>query len=385
MSSLISDQPVMPDGPPSLRTSGDEVVTMDRSPNQSAKMENRVRAVVIDSAGAVPRLDSVDLPRWTPGTTLVAVRAAPLNQLDLHIASGRFHSVRHEAPYVPGSECVGRVLESAHFPRGSWVYGECHASPSTPGAFAERVLISDEDVLALPEGVDPLLAAAVGNSGTAAFIPLIEDAGLRAGETVLVLGATGAVGKIAVQVARQCGAGRVVGVARNPLALARLVDLGAHGVVDVRPDESVQALADRLSAVAGQVDVVVDGLYGRPLEAALRVCAPRARVVNVGNLAGETAEIPAGLLRGKQLTLTGFAGLHTPLANKRAALNWLWNALGRGQLQVDVETLVLDQLPAAWPMQARSVNAKYVVLPDQNSTVPTPESPGPMTAPRSES
>lgn len=320
-------------------------------------------AAIVDAPGGDPRLGSVVLPPRTPGTTLVAVVAAPLNPLDLVIASGTFHSVRHEAPYVPGSECVGRVLASDSYEPGSWVYGECHASPATPGSFAARVLIADEDLLPLPDGLDPVLAAAVGNSGTAAFMPLVEDAGLRPGDTVLVLGATGAVGQLAVQVAHRSGAGRVIGIARDRVALERLLGLGAHAVVELRAGEGERELAARLLAVTGPVDVVLDGLYGVPLEAALRVCAPRARVVNIGNMAGATARVPAGLLRGKQLTLSGFAGLHTPLRDKRTALSWLWTALAHDELRVEVRTFPLAEFPSAWRAQAVSPHAKCVVLP----------------------
>jgi NADPH:quinone reductase-like Zn-dependent oxidoreductase len=323
-----------------------------------------VPAAVVDAPGAEPRLGSTVLPARTAGTTLVAVTAAPVNPLDLLIASGSFHSARHDAPYVPGSECVGVVLESdAHEP-GSRVYAQCHASPATPGSFATHVLVADEDVLALPDGVDPVLAAAVGNSGTAAYLPLVQDAALRPGETVLVLGATGAVGQLAVQIARRAGAGRVVGVGRNPAALQRVLDLGADAVVALRAGEGRDELAERLLAAAGAVDVVLDGVYGPPLEAALQVCAPRARVVNVGNLAGPTAEVPAGLLRGKQLTLSGFAGLHLSLRDKQPALAWLWAALSRGELALETRVFPLDELPAAWRAQAGSPHAKCVVVPD---------------------
>lgn len=319
---------------------------------------------IVDAAGVEPRLGPVVLPPRTAGTTLVAVVAAPLNPLDLLIASGTFHSARHDAPYVPGSECVGVVLDSDCFPPGTWVYAECHASPATPGAFATETLVMDKDLLPLPDGVDPVLAAAVGNSGTAAFMPLIEDAGLRPGETVLVLGATGAVGQLAVQIAHRTGAGHVTAVARDQAALQRLLPLGADAVVALRPDESPEGLASRFLAASGPVDVVLDGLYGPPLEAALKACAPRARVVNIGNLAGATAQIPAGLLRGKQITLSGFAGLHTPLQDKRSALHWLWAALSRGELQVEVRTYPLSELPSAWRAQAESPHAKCVILPE---------------------
>lgn len=125
-------------------------------------------AAIIDAPGAEPRLGSVVLAPQSAGTTLVGVIAAPLNPLDLLIASGTFHSARHEAPYVPGSECVGMVLASDSFSPGSLVYAECHATPAAPGCFAAQVLVADEDVLPLPKGMDPVLAAAVGNSGTAA-------------------------------------------------------------------------------------------------------------------------------------------------------------------------------------------------------------------------
>ena len=117
---------------------------------------------------------------------------------------------------------------------------------------------------------------------------------------------------------------------------------------------------------AAPVDVVLDGVYGTPLEAALRVCAPRARLVNIGNPAGAQAVVPAGLLRGKQLTLAGFAGLHVPLRDKHAALTWLWAALGRAELQLAVHPITLQELPAAWRAQAASPHVKYVVVPDSS-------------------
>src|SRR3954454_7775175 len=119
-----------------------------------ADEEDGVAAGIVDAPGAEPRVGRVALPPRTPGTTLLSVVAAPLNPLDLLIASGTFHSARHEAPYVPGSECVGVVLDSDSVPPGTWVYGECHATPDTPGAFAGQALIADEDLLVLPDGVD---------------------------------------------------------------------------------------------------------------------------------------------------------------------------------------------------------------------------------------
>jgi len=114
----------------------------------SIDVGNGILAAIVDAPGSESRLGSVVLPPRTPGTTLVAVVAAPLNPLDLLIASGTFHSARHEAAYIPGSECVGVVLDSDRYPPGSWVYAECHASPATPGAFATphaKCVVQPED------------------------------------------------------------------------------------------------------------------------------------------------------------------------------------------------------------------------------------------------
>ena len=330
--------------------------------DSSLETRRQVRAATIDAPGAEPRLGWIDAPERRDGTTLLRVIAAPLNPLDLLIASGTFHSARHEEPYVPGSECVGVVVDSDRFAAGAIVYAECHPTPAAPGAFAEQIVVSDEDILPLPESIDPVLAAAIGNSGTAAFMPLVEVAAIKAGETVLVLGATGAVGQLAVQIAHLQGARPVIGVARDCASLAGLLALGADAVVELHSDEDAASLARRIREVAGEVDVVIDGLYGIPLEAALQVCAQHARVVNVGHSAAPTAIIPAGALRGKQVTLTGFAGLHTPLRDKAAALTWLWSAVQTGQLQVAVKTIPIEELDVAWRAQASSPHAKYVIL-----------------------
>ena len=326
----------------------------------------QVFAATVNAPGEEPRVGRIELPPRDSGMTLIAVHAAPLNPLDLLIASGTFHSARHETAYVPGSECVGVVIESDRFVTGSLVYAECRASPASPGAIAEQALAADDNILVLPDGIDPVQAAAIGNSGVAAFMPLIETAGMQAGETVLILGATGAVGQLAVQVAHARGAGRVIGVGRDRTALERLTSLGADAIVELRPDETVDALASRLGE-AGAADVVLDCLYGAPFEAAVLSCAPRARIVNVGHSSSPTASIPAGLLRGKQLTLTGFAGLHTTFLDKQSALTWLWAALAEGTLDVNVTTVSLEELPTAWRGQALSPHAKYVVVPSRRN------------------
>ena len=335
------------------------------APSQHSPGASRVvRAAVVGAPGADPVIGTIALAPRVAGTTLLQVLAAPLNPLDLVIASGAFHSARYDVPYVPGSECAGIVLESDRYAAGALVYAECHASPAMPGALATHTVVLDDDLVELPAGIDPVHGASVGNSGTTAFLTLVESARLQPGETVLILGGTGAVGQLAVQVARHCGAGRIVVVGRDRAALDHVISLGADAAVELRPGDDEEQLAKRLSAAADTVDVVLDGLYGIPLQATFRLCAPRARVVNIGNLASETAQLPAGLLRGKQLTVIGFAGLHTPLRDKRGALEWLWQRIASAELRIDVQIFSLEQLPAAWRAQRASPHAKCVIRPD---------------------
>jgi NADPH2:quinone reductase len=335
---------------------------MSRS-SSLATAPQQVAAAIIDHPGASPRLGTVDLPGAPPGRSVVRVLAAPVNPLDLHIASGKFHSLRHSKPYVPGSECVGVILQSARYEPGSRVYAQCTATPDRPGSLATHVVVEDEDVVPIPDDVDAVTAAAVGNSGVAAFLPLMQTAHLSAGDNVLILGATGIVGQLAVQIARNHGAARVIGVGRDPSALGQVMSLGADAVVELVANETEDELVDRLSdATNGRVDVVLDGLYGPPLQAALRVCSPHCRVVNIGNSAGATAQISAGLLRSRQLTVVGFAGLHVPMVAKEPALTWLWQQAAARKLHVPVQRSSLLDISRTWSLQESSPHAKHVVF-----------------------
>jgi NADPH:quinone reductase-like Zn-dependent oxidoreductase len=324
---------------------------------------DRVVAAIIDKPGAPPRLGEVGLPALTPGDSVLRVLAAPLNPLDLLIASGTFHSAHYEQPYVPGSECVGVVVQSQRHAPGTRVYAQCQAGPDRPGSLATHLVVHDDETIPLPDALDAIAAAAVGNSGVAAYVPLIETAGLQAGETVLILGATGAVGQLAVQIARSHGAAKVVGVGRNRLALDRLLRLGADAVVALQPDESENELAARLRDAAGPVDVLLDGLFGVPLQAALKSCASHGRVVNIGNPCGPSAVLSAGLLRSRQLTLSGFAGLHMSMNAKQGALGWLWRQVIDAALTIDVRSSALQDISATWLVQQSSPHAKCVVIP----------------------
>ncbi len=322
-----------------------------------------IRAAIVEEIGASPRLTTLELGERQPGTTVVQVLAAALNPLEIGIAAGLVPMLRHDQPYVPGIECVGSVVESDLFAVGDLVYGECMPSPGTPGCFATQVVLHDDHLVPMTAELDPVRAVAAGNSGVAAYLPLVETAGLDEGESVLVLGATGAVGRLAVQICRERGARFVVGVGRNRTMLEAALDTGADAVVELRAGESVAELANRIRQAGPPPDVVLDGLFGMPLEAALQVCAPHARIVNIGNSAGPEATLTAGLLRMKRIQVHGFASVLMPLSAKRHALEWLWSELANERINIDVTTHPLDDLPDAWQVQKDSPHTKLVIVP----------------------
>ena len=172
----------------------------------------------------------------------------------------------------------------------------------------------EENLLDLADGVDDVTAAALGNTGLAAWLALTWRANLQPGEAVLVLGATGALGSVAVQIAKALGASLVVAADRNPDRLARAAAHGADATVTITPDVD---LVDAFRQAAGGrgFDVIIDPLWGEPALAAMHAAAQRARHIQIGQSAGATIELPAHLVRGARLEILGFAHIDPPGAD----------------------------------------------------------------------
>lgn len=206
-----------------------------------------MKAAVLYGYGA-PRLGEFADPIAGEGTVVVDVAASAISRFDINFASGRHYLKPVTLPAVAGHDGVGRLGD------GRRVYFEVPIPPF--GAMAQRTLVSDQHLVAVPEGVDDAAAAALGNTGLAAWLPLTWRACVAPGETVLVLGATGIVGRLAVQVARLLGAGRVVAAGRDAGALQQVQELGADAVV--RLDASDDLLAAFRTAAQADIDVIID-------------------------------------------------------------------------------------------------------------------------------
>ena len=314
-----------------------------------------MRAAVIERYGEPPALRDVPEPT-VDGATLVEVIAAPLNPVDLSIASGKFYAGSPPTPYVPGGEGIGRLLQNGK--PGPRVYFRA-ALPN--GALAERAVVSQSQTVPIPDSVPDGVAAALGTPGIAAYLALTRRAQLKTGETVLILAASGVLGSCAVQVARLLGAGRIVAGARDEQQLARARELGADAIVDLKQTDG---LSDRIrEASGGQLNVVIDPVWGVPGVAALEAMSPFGRSVQLGQAAGPEAVVKSGILRGRYLSILGFTNFLVPWAEQAAAYRTLVDWATSGKLKVAFEVLPLEAAPDAWKRQASSPHRKLALSP----------------------
>lgn len=307
----------------------------------------QIHAAVLHGIGETPRYERFPAPVAGEGEAVVTVTAAALKPSDRLMAEG-VHYAPSTFPQVVGLDGVGRL------PDGRRV---AFFGPRRPyGGMAERALVRDGLWLPVPDGVDgvdDVTAAAFTNPGMAAWKSVFWEAELTAGQTVLVLGATGASGRIAAQLALRRGV-RVVAAGRNRRVLDELAARGAVAVVDVdRPREELAAAI----AAAGPYDAVVDYLWGPVAEAvfaALRridaESAPeRVRYILVGMTAGEVAELPAMTLRKApvQLLGSGFGG-PAGLPAASAAYADLLGLAAAGELALDIDAVPLAEVERVW-------------------------------------
>jgi NADPH:quinone reductase-like Zn-dependent oxidoreductase len=314
-----------------------------------------MRAALLREHGATPELSEVDEPVASgDGQAVVEVLAAGLNPVDLSTASGRFHGGAPEVPYVVGREGIARLED------GRRVYFGQAIPPH--GSLAERTLIDEGSAIPLPDGVDEALALCFGIAGLAGWLALEWRARLREGETVIVLGASGPVGQVAVQASRLLGAGRVIAAARDPEGLRRAQELGADATVELGGAIDRMEGAMR-QAAEFEINVVVDPLWGEPALAAMRAAGTNARLVQLGQSANGEATLDSATIRGKGLSILGHLNALAPADVRRAAYERMVAHAARGELRCEVERLPLDRIAEAWERQASSPGRKLVLIP----------------------
>jgi NADPH:quinone reductase-like Zn-dependent oxidoreductase len=311
-----------------------------------------MRAAVIRRPGDTPALEQFADPQPGPGLSVGTLVAAALNPLDVLIAGDQLPFRPLQPPSVAGYEAVVQLGDGTR-----WYL----AGPPAPyGTLAELVPVPDSAGFGVPADVDPGLAAALGVAGLVGWISLDYRAHLQAGETVLVLGAGGAAGQLALQSARILGAGRVVGAARGK-ALGQVADLGADAVVNLAADQGIDA--GLAAAAPGGYDVIVDFLWGASAPYAMNHANVGARYIQVGSAAGPTATITASAIRNRLLTIVGQGTVGTPADVRRSAYAQLMRHAADGKFTLDLERTRLADISQTWERLKAGSPRKLVVTP----------------------
>lgn len=317
-------------------------------------MTASMRAAQIAELGRPPTMGDAPEPA---AEMLVEVLAAALNPIDIAVGSGRFYGGHPPLPFVPGCECVGRLRGSGEL---VWTHGG-GLGVTRDGTMATLAAVGDL-VVPVPAGADPAVAAALGIAGLAGWLPVAWRSPVREGETVLVLGATGTAGLVAVQGAKLLGAGRVVAAGRSEAALERALEAGADAAVKLDAHGDLAA-ALREACGGDGPHLVVDPLWGEPAAAAAEAAAPRARIVNLGQSAGATAPLTSAAVRGKQLEILGYSNFAVPPDVIAEHFRRLVDHAVAGRIVIDVERVPLDDVADAWRRQAEGAGRKLVIVP----------------------
>ncbi|MFI2991467.1 alcohol dehydrogenase [Klebsiella aerogenes] len=282
-------------------------------------------------------------PQPAAGYTLIDVRAAAISHVVKGRASGRHYSFDGTLPFVVGIDGVGMTSD------GQRVY---FAFPSAPfGSMAQRAPVALQNCLPLPDALDDISAAAMANPGMSAWAALVKRAQFQAGETVLINGATGSAGQLAVQIARYLGAKKIIATGRNTQALAALA---ADECIDLTADEQTLN-AQFAAASAGQIDVVVDYLWGRSAELLLPILAKYTpgdkpvRYVQVGSLTGADIALNGAVLRAAPLQLMGSGIGSLTMPQLLAATGEMLQAAVPGHFTIATTPLPLRDVATAWP------------------------------------
>ncbi|MER5437751.1 zinc-binding alcohol dehydrogenase family protein [Streptomyces sp. NPDC002790] len=307
-----------------------------------------MHAAVVRSFDAPPRFEEFPTPcPQGEHEILVDVVAAGLHPRVRSAADGSHYTSDGSLPMVPGIDAVGRTND------GELLYFV--ASDDAVGTMAEQAVVDRRRAIALPADTDPLAVAAAMNPGMSSWVALRSRLNFQPGASVLVLGATGNAGRLAVQIAKLLGAERVVGAGRSPQRLHLLKDLGADAVVPLNGSD--EEIATTLGREAGDVDVVIDYLWGRPTEQAipaiLKARTDRSKAlrwVQIGSMAGQEISLPSAFLRAGNLNLLGSGqgavGTHAILAE----LPSLAQKISTGALTGESVAMPLRQVHEAWDM-----------------------------------
>lgn len=317
-----------------------------------------MRAAIVRRAGDTPICADIDPPVPEAGECRVSVVAAALSPIVRGRASGTHYSGSGAVPFGVGIDGVGRLDD------GRRVYFVLPRAPF--GSMAEVAVVSAQHCIPLPDDVDAVTAAAIANPGLSSWAAFTERAQLVAGETVLINGATGVAGRLAIAIARRLGAGKVIATGRNAAKLYAAMDAGADATIVLTEDRDALEARVREHFAHG-VDVVLDYLWGPSAERLLIAAAKEGadgvpiRFVQVGSASGGSIELPGAVLRSSALTLMGSGIGSIAFPRLIQAVTGVLHAAGPGGLSVDTRTVPLDAIADAWLQDAETARTVFTI------------------------
>ena len=311
-----------------------------------------MKAGVIAAPGRAPLYGDFNEPIASEGEELIIVSASALSHFSRSRSAGSHYSSDGAFPSVAGADGVGRTAD------GRRVY---FVLPEAPyGALAEKSLVRSRQCIAVPDGLDDITAAAIANPGMSAWAALVERAQLQRGETVLINGATGSAGRLAVQLAKYLGAGKVIATGRNEGELKELLALGADVVIPFtlgisHPLGAKQYEQALIAEFTHGIDVVIDYLWGESAKTII-VAIARAvedadpvRFVHVGGASREeNIELPGAALRSSAIQLMGSGVKSVPFPKLLDAIRNVFAAVTPANLQIATRTVPLSAIEENW-------------------------------------
>ena len=305
-----------------------------------------MNAAVVTSFDDPPRYQQFEVPQPSRNDeVLVDVLAVGLHPRVRSGAAGAHYTSTRTLPMIPGIDGVGQR------PDGRRIYFV--AADDVIGTMADQALVDGRRAIELPDDADVAKLAAAMNPAMSSWVALRRRVPIEPGQEVLILGATGNAGAMAVQVAKRLGAGRVVGAGRDAGRLQALTSLGADDIVQLTGDE--HATGDALAAAAADCDIVVDYLWGAPaqraMSALLTARSDRSRAMNwiqIGAIAGPTIELPSVALRSTNLRVQGSGQGAVSPEVYRAELPSLVDEISTGTIVVNAHTWPLADVETAW-------------------------------------
>lgn len=311
-----------------------------------------MKAAIINAKGQSPVYGEIEAPTASQGMILIDVKASALSHLSKARSQGNHYSSDAVFPKVAGAEGVGVTAD------GQRLYFFLPEAPYV--ALAERSLVRADHIVPIPDELDDITAAAIANPGMSGWAALVERAQLQPNETVLINGATGTSGRLAVQIAKHLGAKKVIAAGRNERELQELLALGADAVVPFQLDGTDEFGAKRFEeALKNQflegIDVVVDYLWGESAKTIMMAVVKSVndghsvRFVNCGaSSRQENIEMPSSVLRSSAIQLMGSGLGSVPMHKLFDTIRNVFEAVKPANLQINTNIVSLSSIERVW-------------------------------------